>query len=137
MNWKRFLVAFVVVLVVTAAANFVIHGSLLHEDYARYPNLLRPEADANAHAPFLLLAFAAFALGFTLIWGLWMPPYSSPVRAGVFYGAVVWLIASVSRYFVYYAVQPWGMEVIRRQIGYELVWLVVTGAVLGLVYRKA
>jgi hypothetical protein len=136
MDVKRFAVAFVVVLVLTAVASFVIHGTLLHPDYAQLPNLLRTEADSNAHAGWLLLAFAVFAFAFVFVWAAWAPRYSSPVRAGLFYGMVMWLVESVNHYLINYAVQPWPAELVTKQMGYEFVWLAVMGMVLGAVYRK-
>jgi len=136
MNGKRFLLGFVAVFTVTAVANFVIHGVLLQSIYAQFPTLLRGETDAKQHAAFLLLAFVVFALAFVLVWALWAPRYSSPVRAGLFYGAVMWLIASVHHYSINYAVQPWPGDVVSQQIGYEFVWMALAGMVLGAVYRK-
>lgn len=136
MDGKRFVVAFVVVFLVTAVANFVIHGVLLHPRYAQFPTLLRGETDASHHAVFLLVAFAAFSLAFVLIWGLWAPAYSSPVRAGLFYGALMWLVGTVNHYAVNYAVQPWPGDLVLDQIGYEFVWMAVVGMALGAVYRK-
>lgn len=136
MDGKRFILAFVVVFVFTAAASFVIHGLMLHPDYAQFPNLLRTETDANQHMVYLLAAFAVFALAFVLVWSLWVPRYSSPVRAGLFYGIVMWLVESVNHYLINYAVSPWSGDVVVKQMGYEFVWMVVLGMVLGAVYRK-
>lgn len=46
MNWKRFALAVVAVLILNNIAGFVIHGTLLQADYAQYPNLLRTQEDA-------------------------------------------------------------------------------------------
>jgi len=136
MNWKRFVPAFVAVFVLTAIASFVIHGMLLHADYSQYPNLLRTETDANQHAVFLLAAFAVFAFAFVLVWAVWVPAYSSPLRAGLFYGMVMWLVESVNHYFINYAVQPWQGDLVVKQMGYEFVWMAAAGMATALIYRK-
>lgn len=136
MDGKRFALAFVVVFVLTAVASFLIHGMMLRPDYAQFPNLLRSEADANQHMVYLLAAFAVFALAFVFVWAAWVPRYSSPIRAGLFYGIVMWLVESVNHYLINFAVQPWTAEVVKKQVGYEFVWMAVLGMVLGAVYRK-
>ncbi len=136
MDWKRFAVAFVVVFVLTTVASFVIHGMMLHNDYGQLPNLLRTETDANQHFGYLLGAFAVFSFAFVFVWGAWVPRYSSPLRAGLFYGMVMWLVESVNHYLVNFAVMPWPWEVVKRQISYEFVWLAALGVVVAAVYRK-
>ena len=136
MDWKRFAVAFVLMFVLTAAASYVIHGMLLHADYTHFPNLLRTVDDANRHFVYLLAAFAVFSLAFVLVWAFWVPKYASPVRAGLFYGIVMWLVESVNHYLINYAVQPWSADVVGKQVGYEFVWLAIMGMVLGAVFRK-
>ncbi|HVP42288.1 MAG TPA: hypothetical protein VMS96_02590 [Terriglobales bacterium] len=136
MDWKRSGVAFLLMFVLTAVASYVIHGMLLHPDYSHFPSLLRTVEDANRHFVYLLAAFAVFSLAFVLVWALWVPKYSSPVRAGLFYGIVMWLVESANHYLINYAVQPWPADVVGKQVGYEFVWLAIMGMVLGAVYRK-
>lgn len=134
MNVKRFVLAFVAVLVFVSLASFVIHGVLLHPYYAQ-TGLIRAEPDAAAHAPFLGLAFLFFALGFVWIYaqGVNDRPF---VGQGIRYGLAVWMITSVAEYIVYYAVQPWPANVVCMQIGYELVMNVVAGVIVAGIYRK-
>lgn len=133
---RRFLIAFVVVLVVTALLNFLIHGVLLQPSYQQTPQLLREQADANAHAISLLVGFFFFTLGFVWIYsrGVEAKPWAGQ---GIRYGVAVWLMASVSRYFIYYAIQPWSMKVVWMQIGYELVMSMVLGLTVAVIYRNA
>src|SRR4051794_25820224 len=101
---RRFVTAFVSVFVLMSIVSFVIHGVLLKPEYDQYPQLLRPIPDANAHIAFLFLGFVFFSLGFVWIYshGVEAKPWAGQ---GIRYGIAAWLIASVSRFFIYYAIQ--------------------------------
>ena len=134
MNLKRFTVSFIAVFIFVSLASFVIHGVVLHPYYVQ-SGLIRAEADATAHAPFLGLAFLFFSLGFVWIYaqGVNARPWAGQ---GVRYGLAVWLITSVAEYIVYYAVQPWPAGVVLMQIAYELVMNVIAGLIVAAIYRS-
>lgn len=58
---KRFFIAWLVTFVVWMAGSFVVHGTLLADDYAKLPTLFRPEADAQQYFPLMLLAHVILA----------------------------------------------------------------------------
>jgi apolipoprotein N-acyltransferase len=132
---KKFLAAFALVLVASTVLNFVIHGVLLKPLYQQSAQLMRDEADSGAHAMFLLVGFVFFSLGFVWIYarGVEAKPW---VGQGLRYGVAVWLIAAVSRYSIYYAIQPWPAHVVLMQIGYELVTTLALGLGVAVVYRS-
>ncbi len=131
---KNFLLAFVAVLVLTAGLSFVIHGLLLNPLYQQTPQLGRTPDDAASHSMFLMVGFFFFSLGFVWIYarGIEAKPW---VGQGLRYGIAMWLIAAVSRYFIYYAIQPWSMRVVLLQIGYELVMMLLLGLTVAGIYR--
>ena len=135
MNWKKFALAFLVVLVVNAVLSFLVHGMLLQGDYAQYPNLLRMQEDANAHFPYMLLNFLFFSLAFVWIYahGLEDKPW---LGQGLRFGVAVWLLTSVSTYLTYYAVQPWSGSVVLKQIAFELPMILLLGITAAALYRK-
>ena len=113
----------------TAATNFLIHAILLQGVYQQSAGLMRSEADGQAHAPFLLVGFFFFAVAF-----VWLYPGASVGGAwmmqGLRYGIAVWFIATVSRYFIYYAIQPWPFGTVLLQLAYELVATLLMGEAL-------
>jgi hypothetical protein len=132
---KKFFAAFALVLVASTMLNFVIHGILLRPLYQQSAQLMRDEADSGAHAMFLLVGFVFFSLGFVWIYARGVET-KSWVGQGLRYGIAVWLIAAVSRYSIYYAIQPWPGHVVLMQIGYELVATLVLGLCVAVVYRS-
>jgi hypothetical protein len=131
---KKFLAAFGIVFVASTLLNFVIHGVLLKPLYQQSSQLMRDELDANSHAMFLMVGFFFFSLGFVWMYarGVEDKPW---VGQGLRYGLAIWLIASVSRYSIYYAIQPWPAHVVLQQIGYELVLTLLLGLGVAVVYR--
>lgn len=135
MTWKKTSVAFVVIFVLTALTNFLIHAILLQGVYQQSAALMRNPEDGQAHALFLLVAFFFFAVGF-----VWLYPRPSSdggwMMHGLRYGIAVWLIATVSRYFIYYAIQPWPFSTVLLQLAYELVATLLMGEALAFVARR-
>ena len=48
---RKFVISVVVMFLMSWALGFLAHGVLLHNDYARFPNLMRTMADAQAKLP--------------------------------------------------------------------------------------
>lgn len=132
---KRMGLNIIVVFVVFTALSYVIHGLLLQPLYQQTPQLLRIAEDAQGHFPFMLLAFLLFSIAFVWIYsrGLEAKPW---LGQGLRYGLAMWLIASVSRYLIYFAVQPWSGTVVALQIGLELIMMLLLGITVAALYRK-
>ena len=72
----RFWITGIVLFVVTMLIGFVVHGTLLKSEYDLLPGIMRGDADAMAHFPYLLLAHVFFAFGVAWI-------YRQGVKPGV------------------------------------------------------
>src|SRR6267142_129920 len=64
----RFWISVGVMCVLALMTGFVVHGILLHSDYAALPNLLRTEADAQGYFGWMILADALIGFGYTWIY---------------------------------------------------------------------
>ena len=132
---KRMGLTIIVVFVVFTALSYVIHGVLLQPLYQQTPQLLRTGQDANQHMLFMLLGFLVFSVAFVWIYarGLEAKPW---LGQGLRYGLAMWLVASVSRYLIYFAIQPWSGTVVALQIGLELIMMLLVGLTTAALYRK-
>ena len=132
---KKFVVAWIVVFVLWMLGDFLIHGVLLHADYAQLPNLYRTEADAQGYFPFMLLAHLIMAGAFVWIFarGVEAKPW---VAQGVRFGIAVALLSVVPIYLIYYAVQPLPSGLVVRQILFAGILTVVLGMVAAWLYRE-
>lgn len=131
---RKFFIAWIVVFVAWMAGAFVVHGQLLHDDYAQLPNLFRPEADAQRHFPLMLLAHAILAGAFVWIYarGAENKPW---LGQGLRFGLAIALLTAVPMYTIYYVVQPMPGALVGRQIVFDGVLVLVLGALVAWLYR--
>jgi hypothetical protein len=132
---KKFAIAWVSIFVVWMIGDFVVHGVLLHDDYARLPNLFRPEADAQQYFPLMILAHVILAGAFAWIYarGVEAKPW---LGQGIRFGLVVALLTVVPTYMIYYVVQPMPGITVVKQMVFDGALLLVLGAVAAFLYRK-
>jgi hypothetical protein len=132
---KKFALAWLAIFVVWMVGSFVVHGVLLHADYARLPSLFRPEAEAQQYFPLMILAHVLMSGAFVWIYsrGVEAKPW---LGQGIRYGCVIALLTVVPWYTIYYVVQPMpGMHVIK-QIVFDGVLLLILGSVAAFFYRS-
>ncbi|HEY6169230.1 MAG TPA: hypothetical protein VI454_14400 [Verrucomicrobiae bacterium] len=104
MNPKRLLLAIVVVFVGVFATDFIIHGVLLQKTYAATMSLWRPEAEMQAHMPWMSLAQLLAATTFVVLYAAGFAS-TATVRSAAFYGLFMGLFSQVMT-LVLYTVQP-------------------------------
>ena len=131
----KFFLRWVVVFVVWMAGSFVVHGTLLHADYAALSNLFRPEADSQTHFPLMIVAHVIMAGAFVWIYsrGIEAKPW---LPQGIRFGIAVALMTVVPTYMIYYVVQPMPGALVVKQIVLDGILLVVLGAVAAFLYRQ-
>jgi hypothetical protein len=130
---KKFLVAWLVLFVLYMAGGFVIHGLLLHDDYAATGALMRPEADANKLMHLMLLAHLLMAGAFVWIYarGVENKPW---LGQGLRFGLAV-AVLFVPIFIIYYVVQPTPGTLAVKQIAFEVILSLVLGAAVAFIYR--
>lgn len=131
---KRFFIAWLVVFVVWMMGDFVVHGLLLSADYAKLPNLFRPEAESQQYLPWMLVAHVIMAGAFVWIYarGAEAKPWLSQ---GVRFGLATALLTAVPTYMIYYVVQPMPVALVVKQIIFATVLLLILGAVAAFMFR--
>ena len=55
---------------------------------------------------------------------------------GLRYGVALWVIVTISRYLIHYAIQPWPLSSVLLRLAYELVATLLLGEVLDFVARS-
>ncbi len=133
---KRFLTAWIVVFIAWMAGSFVVHGTLLHDDYMTLPNLFRPEAEAQQYFPLMLLAHVILAGSFVWIYsrGVEDTPWTGQ---GIRFGLAVALLTIVPTYIIYHVVQPIPGNIAVKQILFDGVLLLGLGLLVAFLYRGA
>ncbi len=131
---KRFVIAWVVIFVAWMLGSFVIHGTLLHADYAKLPNLFRPEADAQRYFPLMILAHVVMAGAF-----VWIYARGAESKAwlgqGLRFGLAVALLTIVPTYTIYYVVQPMPGAHVVKQIVFDGILMLILGTIVAYLHR--
>lgn len=129
----KFLIAWVVILVLWMVAGIVVHGMLLQPDYLA-TNLMRPEAEQEQYMVWMIVAHVIMAGAFVWIYsrGKEARPW---LGQGLRFGLAVALLAVVPLYLVYYAVQPLPGMLVVKQIVFDTIVTLVLGAVVAFIYR--
>lgn len=132
---KKFLIAWIVIFVVWMAGSYVVHGALLHDDYAQLGNLFRSEAEAQQYFPWMILAHVILAGAFVWIYarGVEAKPW---LPQGVRFGIAVALLTIVPTYMIYYVVQPMPGIVVVKQMLFDGILMVILGSIVALLYRQ-
>jgi hypothetical protein len=130
------MIAWALIFVAWFLGSFLIHGVLLHFDYAQLPNLFRTEADAQKYFPLMILAHVILSGAFVWIYarGAEAKPW---VAQGVRFGIAVALLTAVPTYMIYFVVQPMPGDMVIKQIVYDGALMIILGVIVAWVYRGA
>lgn len=133
---KKFFIAWIVLFVAWMAGSFLVHGTLLHDDYAQLPNLFRAETEAQGLFMLMLVAHVLLAGAFVWIYsrGIEATPW---VGQGIRFGLAVALLTIVPTYIIYYVVQPMPGSLVVKQIVFDGILMVVLGVVVAFIYRPS
>ena len=132
---KTFFIAWVVIFVAWMAGSFVVHGTLLHDDYTKLSGMFRSEADARPYFPLMVLAHVILSGAFVWIYsrGVEAAPW---LPQGIRFGIAVALLTIVPTYMIYYVVQPMPGSVVVKQIVFDGILMLVLGAIAAFIYRR-
>jgi hypothetical protein len=132
---KKFFIAWVVVFIVWMVGSYVVHGVLLHADYAQLPNLFRAQTEAQQYFPLMILAHVIMAGAFVWIYarGVEAKPW---LAQGLRFGIAIVLLAVVPTYTIYFVVQPMPGAHVVKQIVFDGILVVILGAITAWFYRQ-
>ena len=131
---KKFIIAWIAILIAWFLGSFLVHGVLLSADYKALGALFRTDADAQQYFPLMILAHVLLAGAFTWIYarGVEARPW---LGQGVRFGLAVAFLTTIPTYMIYFVVQPMPAAVVVKQIVLDSVLMVLLGALAGWLYR--
>ena len=132
---RKFLISALVMFVMSTSLGFIVHGWMLHHDYAQLPHLFRPQQDMGHYFPFMLLANLLFAIAFAWIYlkGREGKPF---LVQGIRYGVAIAVLTTIPVYLIYYAVQPMPGAMVLKQVVFDTIGVILMGVVLAWLNRK-
>jgi len=131
---KKFVIAWIVLLIAWFVGSFVVHGVLLRSDYMQLTNLFRVEGEQQKYFPLMFLAHVILSGAFVWIYarGVEAKPW---LAQGVRFGVAVALLTIVPTYMIYFVVQPMPGEVAIKQIVFDGILMVILGTIVAWLYR--
>ena len=131
---KRFFLAWLVVFIAWFIGSFIVHGVLLHADYAQLSNLFRKETEAQNFFPLMILAHIIMSGAFVWIYARGVEP-KPWLGQGIRYGVAIILLTTVPLYLIYYVVQPMPGATVAKQIVFDGILVLILGAIAAFMYR--
>ena len=132
---KKLLIAWIVIFIAWMCGSFVVHATLLHDDYAKLTNLFRPEAEVRDYFPLMVLAHVIMSGAFVWIYsrGVEAAPW---LPQGIRFGLAIALLTIVPTYLIYYVVQPMPGMLVVKQIVFDSILMLILGVIAAFTYRQ-
>ena len=137
MSTARVALAVAAAFVAAQVLAVIIHGVILSADYEPFEgSLLRAAGGDQPPWQMVFLPVAHLAYVSTMVW-LYARLHlaGSLVARGVMLGLAGWLMSQVPLWLIWYAQQPWPGLLLVKQLGLELIAMIVVGAVIAAVAR--
>lgn len=106
MNVKRWVIASVIVAVVIAVLEMIIHGMLLQSTYQQTASVWRPMTDSQSMMPLMWLGYLIFAPFFVWIYAKGIEAGKGAVGQGVRFGLAFGVGLSAMSSLIWYVVLP-------------------------------
>jgi hypothetical protein len=129
MNTK-FVVSSLVMAVASLMEGFLVHGLALHNDYARLPNLYRPESQAQGYMGYMLLAHLLIGIGITWIYRRGHEAGKGVLSQGARFGAALAVVSTIPTFLIYFAVMPVPSDLVAQQIVFDSIGVVLLGVIV-------
>jgi hypothetical protein len=136
MNYPRLVLAAVAATVFDAVYGFLVYGTAMAPEFARYPGVYRGEDTGPAYLP---LMFAGLLLAILAVAFIYAKGYEggSGVAEGARFGLLVGLFVVFAFASVNYATLNVGRKIAVMTAAAGLVEWLVIGTIIGLVYTPA
>ena len=132
---RKFIISVVVVFVMSMAFGFLVHGTLLRDDYLRLGSIMRSPESAHGLFPLMMLATLSAAIGFVWIYRRGREAGKPWLGQGVRFGIAVAMLATVPMFLIYYVLMPFPSDLVAQQIVFESITVVVMGIVVAWINR--
>lgn len=131
----RFLISVVVLFVLSMGLGFIVHGTLLADQYAQLPNLYRSLEESQSYFGYMVAAHLLIAIGLTWIYRMGHEAGKPWFIQGVKFGIAVAVLSTIPLYMIYYAVQNAPQSLMIGQIAYDVPAVIIMGIVTALINK--
>lgn len=131
MNWKKLLIAFIVIYVAGGIFNFIVHGILLSGTYQELAHLWRPDMDKYMWIQWITPIFLSFFFVYIFAKGY----EGKGILEGVRFGLVIWGFLSIPSIYGQFMVYPLPYSLILAWVFSDLIILVILGILVAVIYK--
>ena len=129
MNTK-FVVSSLVMGFASLMQGFLVHALALQNDYARLPQLYRPESQQQGQFGYMLLAHLLIGIGLTWVYRRGHEAGKGVLVQGVRFGAAIAVLSTIPHFLIYFAVQPVPSDLVAQQIVFDSIGMLVLGVIV-------
>ena len=127
---KKFIISSLVMGFASLMLGFLVHATLLQNDYARLPSLYRPESQQQLYFGYMLLAHLLIGIGLTWIYRRGHEPGKGVLVQGARFGAAIAVVSTIPVFLIYFAVQPVPSDLVAQQIVFDSIGMIVLGVIV-------
>jgi hypothetical protein len=133
MNWKKFLIAFIVLYILSGLIGFVVHEVLLADTYEALSDVWRPRAEMESLMWTGWITTIIFIFFFIYIFAKGRE--GKGIIEGLRYGLIIWAFMTIPNIYMQYMVYPLPYSLILQWLIYDLITFLIMGAVVSLLYN--
>ncbi len=134
-DWKKLLIAFVAVYVVSQTCGYIVHQVWLGPTYASLAQVWRPEAELQSKMWIMFVTGAFFSFFFCYVFARGYE--GKGLAEGARYGAIIGLFFGISNSFDSYVIYPIPYSLALKWFLSTLAYCVVIGIVAAALYKPA
>ena len=127
---KKFIISSLVMGFASLMLGFLVHATLLQNDYARLPSLYRPESQQQLYFGYMLLAHLLIGIGLTWIYRRGHEPGKGVLVQGARFGIAIAVVSTIPVFLIYFAVQPVPSDLVAQQIVFDSIGMIVLGVIV-------
>lgn len=131
MNWKRFLVASLVVFVAVQAMEALINGVFMKAAYDSLSSLWRPDMMSKMWVMYIIGVLVALLFTYIFIKGR----EGKGISEGVRFGILIWLFVSVPMNHAMWVLLPIPYVMIIRWMLFSLLEMLIAGILVAVIYK--
>ena len=131
MNWKKLLIAFVAVFVVSQILGYVIHNIILSASYQELAHLWRPDMMSKMWIMWITGVIYCFFFVYVFVRGY----ENKGIMEGIRFGLIIGCFVSIPHLYGQYVVYELPYMLVLQWVIYDFIILVVMGIVAALIYK--
>ena len=131
MNWKKLLIAFIVIYVVGIVLYIIINFVLLNATYKELADIWRPDMDKYMWIQWITPIFVSFFFVYIFAKGY----EGRGILEGVRYGLIIWAFLSIPSNYGQFMVYPLPYHLIVKWVIADLFVLVILGILAAVIYK--